>query len=181
MANFIGFLLHIMFHMHFTSYIKTKNYTNVQLWKQIKLFTLVRITYLGSTVFHQRAFLRCSGLTLGCQHSNSVDWQIMNTSLQLRIPTSRRQLSWGLTFWNGIHVLQSSLGRLEREKCSQAHHAVELPDAQHALLHLKQTLLPQSFSIRKKKKKGPKESQERIPTWGSNMPISSTSLTANSA
>ena len=33
------------------------------------------------------AFLSCSGFTWSCQHSNSGDWQIIKTSLQLRTPT----------------------------------------------------------------------------------------------
>lgn len=84
-------------------------------------------------------------------------------------------------FWNGVHVLQSSLGRLEREKGSQAHHAVELSNAQQALLHLKKghavifrVTRPEIFQTAI-------GSQVWGPTWGNNMPISSTSLTANSA
>lgn len=42
-----------------------------------------------------------------------------------------------LTFRNCVDVLQGGLGRLEGEESSQAHHAVELPDAQHAFLNLK--------------------------------------------
>ncbi len=56
----------------------------------------------------------------------------------------QRQSRAPRTFRDGVYVLQSSLGRLEREEGSQAHHAVEFPDAQHALLNLrhKHTVTP---------------------------------------
>lgn len=57
------------------------------------------------------------------------------TSLRLRTFYSSKK-SKTRAFRNGVHVLQGSLGRLEGEEGSQAHHAVELADALHALLHL---------------------------------------------
>lgn len=83
-----------------------------------------------------------------------------------------------LTFRNGIHVLQGGLGRLEGEESSQAHHAVELPDAQHAFLDLKHTQL---HLLHLQQYKPAQRRGEWTLTWGSSMPISSTSLTANRA
>lgn len=137
---------------------------------------------------HIQTLLHVKGLSsdvqdwhLGCQHSNSVDWQIIKTSSQLRTPIRRPKKEVHLPSEMAFMFSKAAWADLNGKKAARLTMLLNFPMLSTLSSTWNTDAVISNLLHPEKRLEQHKRSQEWRPTWGSNMPISSTSLTANSA